>query len=319
MKGLVTIVGGAGFIGERLAGRLLRDDWLVRVVDMHPSRLYPHLSLVADIRVFDELVAALRGSDSVINLAAIHHDNERPVQRYYDTNSGGMATLCKALDALQINTLVFASSVAVYRPSNEVVNEETACAPMNHYGKSKLRAEEICRRWQSESVERSLIIIRPSVVFGEGNRGNIYRLWRQIESGRFAMVGRGDNRKSMAYVENAAGALQWALDLPAGAHIFNYADRPDLRMDELSTIFWKASPNGGRALPRIPYWIGLVVGICCDLASAIIRRPLPISAVRIRKFCSESRVDASKIADAGYQAPVEMRAALDQTIANRFE
>ena len=51
---------------------------------------------------------------------------------------------------------------------------------------------------------RSLVIIRPTVIFGEGNRGNVYNLFRQIADRRFLMFGDGENKKSMAYVGNVA-------------------------------------------------------------------------------------------------------------------
>ena len=54
---------------------------------------------------------------------------------------------------------------------------------------------------------RSLVIVRPAAVFGEGNRGNVYQLLRQIASRRFVMVGSGHNRKSMAYVGNVSALL----------------------------------------------------------------------------------------------------------------
>ena len=55
--------------------------------------------------------------------------------------------------------------------------------------------------WQSKSGN-SLIIVRPTVIFGEGNRGNVFNLFNQIASGKFVMVGKGENKKSMAYIGN---------------------------------------------------------------------------------------------------------------------
>ena len=55
--------------------------------------------------------------------------------------------------------------------------------------------------------ERSLVIIRPTVIFGKGNRGNVFNLFNQINKGLFAMIGDGENIKSMAYVKNVASFL----------------------------------------------------------------------------------------------------------------
>ena len=78
---------------------------------------------------------------------------------------------------------------------------------------------------------RSLVIVRPTVVFGEGNRGNVYNLLRQIASRRFLMFGDGRNKKSMAYVENVAAFIEYSLSFKKGVHIYNYIDKPDFDMN----------------------------------------------------------------------------------------
>ena len=103
-----------------------------------------------------------------------------------------------------------------------------------HTAARKLLAEEVHREWQEEEpTRRSLVIVRPTVVFGERNRGNVYELLRQIMTRRFVMVGSGRNRKSMAYVGNVSAFLVHVLGLGAGTHLFNYVDGPDLSMEEL--------------------------------------------------------------------------------------
>lgn len=56
-------------------------------------------------------------------------------------------------------------------------------------------AEGVYRKWLGTDTERSLTIVRPTVVFGERNRGNVYNLLRQMASGKFIMIGNGQNRK----------------------------------------------------------------------------------------------------------------------------
>ena len=76
-------------------------------------------------------------------------------------------------------------------------------------------------------LKKTLVIIRPTVVFGEGNRGNVFNLMNQIAKNRFMMVGSGTNRKSMAYVENVAAFLEYSLSFQSGLHVHNYVDKPD--------------------------------------------------------------------------------------------
>ena len=191
-------------------------------------------------------------------------------------NVGGATNVCGVCRELRIERLIFTSSAAVYGTAAPDSAEERAPAPFNAYGRTKLLAEQIHRAWQAEAPgRRSLVIVRPTVVFGEGNRGNVYQLLRQIASRRFLMVGKGHNRKSMAYVGNVSAFLVRALSLRAGAHLFNYADKPDFAMQELVDTVVQTLGRPALTGTRIPYAAGYVGGVVCDLLAALTGRPLP--------------------------------------------
>ena len=312
---MITIIGGAGFIGRRLAAQLLHRGDAVRVVDIAA----PHDSEVeyreADIRDRDALATAVEGSHVVYNLAAVHRDDVKPTSLYHDVNVTGAANLTGVCRDLGIDRLIFSSSVAVYGPSTTAISEDNVPNPTNEYGRSKLLAEQQYRHWQSEASEkRKLVIVRPSVVFGEGNRGNVYRLLQQIIGGRFVMVGNGKNRKSLAYVENLCAFLIHIGELDAGTYLYNYADKPDLSMEELvSTILYELGrPTIIR--PRIPYALGYLGGIACDLLTYSTRMNLSISALRIRKFCSTTTYLAKRARATGFTPKTGIREALGRVI-----
>ena len=285
--GLTTIIGGSGFIGRRLTAQLrLRGD-SVRVVDIVPPLNHEVDYQAADVRDRDALTTALKGSDVVYNLAAVHRDDVTPTSLYHDVNVTGASNLADVCRDLGINRLVFSSSVAVYGPSSGDISEDQTPSPSNAYGRSKLLAEHLYRDWLSEAPRRrTLVIVRPSVVFGEGNRGNVYRLLQQIIRGRFVMVGDGKNRKSMAYVENLCAFLVHVADFDSGIHLYNYADKPDLSMEELVSIILNALGRPPTIRSRLPYPLGYLGGLACDFVAYFMKRELPISALRITKFCS---------------------------------
>lgn len=315
----VDIVGGSGFIGSRLARRMTqRGGHTVRIIDKVPSRAFPALSVVADVRAIDELRASLTEGAALINLAAEHRDDVRPVSLYQEVNVDGARNLCTVAREKNVRTMVFTSSVAVYGFAPVGTGEDGAIAPFNDYGRTKHEAEEILRQWQREAPDtRALTIVRPTVVFGEQNRGNVYNLLRQIASGRFMMIGSGTNRKSIAYVENVAAFLEMATGFPPGIHTMNYVDQPDFDMNALVTLVYRALGKRSVIRARLPYWFGIGAGRIFDLVAAVSGRKFPISAIRVQKFCANS-VYASAVPTTGFVPPVPLMDALDRTVRHEF-
>lgn len=312
---LVTVIGGAGFIGRRLTADLVSRGHLVRVVDI-AAPTDPNVEYrAADVRDFDALSVATEGSTVIYNLAAAHRDDVKPTSLYYDVNVVGASNVARVCRKSAIRTLVFSSSVAVYGSNAHDASEDQLPLPNNDYGHSKLQAEEEYRKWHAEQpLYRSLVIVRPTVVFGEGNRGNVYRLLQQIATRRFVMVGRGQNRKSMAYVDNLCAFLVHTLGLPPGAHLFNYADKPDLTVADLVATILKELGRRPSVWAHLPYSIGYAGGIACDLIAITTRRSLPIGRNRIRKFCSTTTFSAKRLRTSGFQPPIALHAALAKTI-----
>jgi nucleoside-diphosphate-sugar epimerase len=160
--------------------------------------------------------------------------------------------------------------------------------------------------------------VRPTVIFGERNRGNVYNLLRQISGGRFLMVGSGTNKKSMAYVGNIVALIRYLLaERRAGYNVFNYADKPDFDMNELVA-------HVGRVLDKhipathFPYWLGMLGGYGFDALAFVTRRKLPISSVRVKKVCATTEFDASKAHSCGFEAPFTLGEGLERTLKYEF-
>ena len=312
---LVGVVGGAGFVGRRLVNDLQHAGHQVRVIDSASIGLRAPRDRKVDVRDRGGLVDALEGCQVVFNLAAVHRDDVRQAKHYNEVNVEGAVNIFAACRELAIERAIFTSSVAVYGLWAPDILEERTPAPVNAYGCSKLDAEGVHRKWQEEDPERrSLVIVRPTVVFGECNRGNVYELVRQIMARRFVMVGRGQNRKSMAYVGNLSAFLVHLLSLGAGSHLFNYTDKPDFSMEELVETILSTLGRRPVVTARIPYFVGYVGGVVCDLVAAVSGRSIPISGVRIQKFCSTTTFSSRRVQETGFRPPYGIREALIETI-----
>jgi len=314
----VVIFGGSGFIGTRLVARLLDAGCDVRVADIVGSSEYPDLYVPCDVRDFDDVAAACRDRDVIYNLAAEHVDDVQPRDLYYQTNVDGARNLCRAAETTGIRRMIFTSSVAIYGLPDRETDENGAAAPFNDYGKSKLQAEEVHREWLRGAEDRCLVIVRPTVVFGEGNHHNFYALVKQLATGRFLMVGKGRNRKSIAYVENVAAFLQFALRFEHGEHTFNYVDKPDFDMNTLVPMLRGMLGRPARVGVRLPYWLGYGLGLACDAVARITKKRLPISAVRVKKFCGSTQFSAQKVLAAGFEPPCSLEQGLKETIRAEF-
>lgn len=312
----ISLVGGSGFIGTRLAS-LLRDAAVrFRIADVQKSSTFPELWTRCDVRDRESVHEAIRGANTVINLAAEHRDDVRPLSRYHETNVGGAQQVCAAARECDVEKMVFTSSVAVYGFQPHPVDELGPFAPFNEYGKTKLEAEEVYRAWATEDPSRTLIIVRPTVVFGEGNRGNVYNLLRQVASGKFLMVGSGKNIKSIAYVGNIAAFLGHTLRLGPGVHIFNYVDGPDMNTRDLVDYIRCCLGKSGK-VPQLPKGVAMAGGHLLDAVARLSGRTFPISAIRVRKFCESTQFRANRVAQTGFTPLCSLSDGLAQTI--RFE
>jgi nucleoside-diphosphate-sugar epimerase len=315
MKVLVT--GGSGFIGTRLVECLLSAGHQVVIFDIRNSETYPDLVVRGDVRDCDALSKATVGCDIAYHLAAEHHDNVRPVSLYHDVNVGGARNLVTVAEATGTREIVFTSTIAVYGLGVDSPDEDSATRPFNEYGESKLESERVFEEWARRGAPRSLVTVRPSVIFGERNRGNVYNLLRQIRSRRFVMVGDGRNRKSMGYVANLAAFLMFAADRGPGFRLFNYADKPDLSTAELVMIARNAF-GIKQSSATVPYPVALLAGYALDGIGRITGQRFPISSVRIRKFCADTAVATDRVQRTGFVPPCTLKEGLKRMIESEF-
>ncbi|NCO03599.1 MAG: NAD(P)-dependent oxidoreductase [Alphaproteobacteria bacterium] len=288
----IAVTGGSGFIGGRLIKRLQMQGHEIINIDI--ASIAP-----IDIEHKEPLIQACAGCDAIYHLAALHRDDIFPRSRYYDVNSDGTKNVIEAAKANGIKRIIFTSTFALYGLNTGMPDEMSQPKPFNDYGASKLEAEVALKTWAQSNSSNIATIIRPVVVFGEGNRGNVYTLLNQITKKQFFMIGDGTNKKSMAYVENVAAFLEYCLNEKSNFEIYNYADKPDFNMKDLITLIYT---HLGWEKPKIsiPYAFGLYAGYGFDAIARLTKKQLPISAVRVQKFCANTTCEAEKYRKVGF-------------------
>lgn len=287
-------------------------------IDKEQSRDHAHLTKIGNVLDEAQLSSLLPGTDVVVLLAAEHRDDVSPASLYYDVNVEGMRRTLAAMERNGVKRIVFTSSVAIYGLDKDNPDETFPADPFNHYGKSKWQAEQVLQEWYANHPDWDINIIRPTVIFGEGNRGNVYNLLRQIASGKFMMIGKGNNEKSMSYIGNVVAFIKFLIDgKKFGYKVYNYVDKPDFSTNDL--VYHTGNVLGKR-IPavKIPYWLGMLGGYGFDVLAWITRKKLPISSVRVKKFCAVTKFDATKAMASGFVPPYTLAEGLKRTLEREF-
>jgi nucleoside-diphosphate-sugar epimerase len=285
----LLITGGSGFIGRQLAGRLRREGHAVTLFDLYPPAWdFGEARFVrGDIRDPASVRRVLRGIDVVFHLAAAHHDSGIAEATYFSVNEGGTRVLCEGMAAAGIRDHCFFSSVAAVGAASPPPMEQSIPRPAGPYGKSKLAGELVVREWVLGDAGRRALIIRPVAVFGPNSFANMYALIRQIARGRYLQVGRGDNVKSLVYIDNVIEATMalWESPWAPGVRLIHLVDRPDLKSVETAAALHRAM---GKPLPRLRIPLGLAVAAAwpLELIARTTGWDLPITSTRIRKFAA---------------------------------
>lgn len=314
----IVLIGGSGFVGTRLIDLLKQSYNELQNIDKQQSKFHSEVTTIANVLDKEKLSSLLKGADVVVLLAAEHRDDVSPTSLYYDVNVGGMKNTLEAMEVNGVKRIVFTSSVAVYGLNKENPNETHEKDPFNHYGKSKWEAEQVLQTWYQTHSDWNINILRPTVIFGERNRGNVYNLLKQISSGKFLMVGNGNNNKSMAYVGNIVAFIKFLIEnKTVGYDAYNYIDKPDFTMNELvnhvSVVLKKHIPT-----THFPFFLGMLGGYCFDALAFVTGRKMTVSSVRVEKFCATTQFDAMKMLNTGFKAPYTLGEGLARTLEFEF-
>ncbi len=300
------ITGGAGFIGRHL-NKLFEPEQVINI-DLRGEKIVPNQHVI-DIRNIDEIKKTIEDSTAIIHLAASHYDFEKD---YHSTNVQGTKNLLSVADEKGIGTFVFFSSVAVYGSSTSLADEDTIPNPENGYGKSKLEAEKVIEEWVNKGSGRKALIIRPAVVFGPHNYGNLFNLTRSIDKGYNIQLGKKRVIKSIAYVKNLADATQYLMEnMSQNYEIYNYVDEPQMSNIEISSTI--GSVLGSKKTITVPYSAAIILGKAFDLVGGVINKELMISSKRVEKFCTPTGFSAKKILKKGFKPTYNTQEGLIKT------
>ena len=295
------VFGGTGYIGVRLATHLKERGWgRVVLADIKPpaQALPDGVSFArCDVRrpIADQI--GTHSADWIFNFAAVHREPGHEFEEYFDTNLPGARNVCAHAEKISCNRLLFTSSIAVYGEITGPTDESVSTYPDTGYGISKLCAELIHEAWQTADVARRLVIVRPGVVYGPGDPGNILRMIRAIQKGIFVMPGDGSVRKSYAYIYGLLESMEFMMSRPEQYLCYNYVERETECLAELAGSV--ASELGIRR-PRLRVPTSALVGVA-RIAQILSGGKSPIHPVRVRKASQSTHIVPAELGRLGFE------------------
>jgi nucleoside-diphosphate-sugar epimerase len=237
----VLVTGAQGFLGREVVRQAREAGFQVRATDRGTQWTGGTVEeyCPADILVPHTLGEVMTGMDAVIHCAGLAHIHDRAkakVAPFTEVNEVGTGNVARAAVSAGVRRLVHISSVSVYGGTASGANEDTPCNPEGAYATSKSAAERRAAQMVTEG-NSTAVILRLATLYGEGDPGNVARLIRAIDTGRFVWVGTGSNMKSLLHREDAARACLAALHLESnGTQIYNVSAPPCTMAEVVHTI-----------------------------------------------------------------------------------
>ncbi|MFC3776432.1 NAD-dependent epimerase/dehydratase family protein [Mycolicibacterium holsaticum] len=294
------VTGSAGFIGSSLTASLREMGRSVVGVDRVSEPTAVDQMMCCDLAALTEEDLPIRECPStVIHLAAVCREPGYPWREYYANNAEATRRLCQAADRRGVQNIIFTSTMMTFAAGPWRRSESDFCDPDTAYGCSKLQAEEILRAWQTAKPGRRLRIVRPGVVFGPGDQGNMRRLIHALHRRRFAFIGREDTVKGCIYISDLVRLLVRLID-DDGPHDTYHAVYPEpttIRdiVDAINhTWGWNRRP------PTIPYRAAMAAAMPFGLIDPTGRR-FGAHPRRMQKLHLDTNISSDRLADLGFR------------------
>ena len=307
----ILITGVHGFVGTNLV-KALSEEHTIYGLDI----IAPEKDGVIKTYSWDDLDAGrVPEVDAIIHLAGKAHDtkNQSAADVYFKVNTELTKKIYDYYLKSKAKKFIFFSSVkaAADRVEGEYVDENVVPSPKGPYGESKIAAEEYIRANTdgTNNTDKKVYILRPCMIHGPGNKGNLNLLYGVVKKGIPWPLGAFENKRTFTSIDNLCYIINGLLTKSVESGIYNINDDEAVSTNELIDII--CSAMGKKAhIWRIPR--GLMEGVA-KIGGAL---HLPLNAERLQKLTENYVSSNAKIKKAlGVEKlPVRAKDGLKMTI-----
>jgi len=257
--------------------------------------------------------SSIKNSTNVVHLAGLAHDlkNTNQVEAYYHVNFELTKKLYDAFLTSNASKFIFISSVKAAADTVEsVLSEDVFPDPLTHYGKSKLKAEQYIQS-QPLPVGKSYYILRPCMIHGPSNKGNLNLLYQLVRKGLPYPLASFENKRSFLSIENLCYVIKELMvqtDVPSG--IYHISDDEPLSTNDVVKIF-------SMSLKRKPVLWHINKSFIYFIAKIGDQLKLSLNSEKLNKLTENYIVSNEKIKGAlNIKLPIEAKEGLMITAAS---
>lgn len=315
-----VLFGGSGYIGSNLLRFLLSQNRFSKYLICDIRELIGFDKEIENqtvkfiyLDVRSEIGINLGNIDKenswIFNFAAIHREPGHSYREYFNTNIPGARNINELARKTGIKNIFFTSSIAPYGKSLKERTEDSPLYPETAYGISKALAEKIHENWLAEDGSRRLIIVRPSVIFGPKDPGNVYRMIKSLKIGTFVLPDGGKVIKGYGYVFGLIDSILFTMNQKKPFIVYNYAENPLVPLNEMVKI---VKEQLGYKKPTLNVSVGVlaVAAFFIQKGFKLIGKKSDIHPVRVRKAGFPTNIIPQYLIDQGFNFKYNFREAL---------
>lgn len=319
----VLVTGATGFMGSYLVPKLIEKGYYVRLLVRDKTKAKNLFGdtceiFVGDIESENTIKGCCNNIDVVYHMAALMgHDSPSPevFERFRKVNVSGVANIINEALESHVKKFIHVSSTAALGLQQAViyVDENTECKPYTPYQVSK-REGEICVLDAAKNRGLPAVIIRPSMVYGPGFKGDFLTLARVCKTGWFPRIGRGKNLSPALYITDLIEALIRFIDKGTFGEIYLLSSKDSYTLEETVMIISKCLNRKIRFV-YVPRWIAVEGAAFLELICKLLKRKPSVTKRNIKSVSSDRIVNISKMIEVtGFEPKIPLSVGLPKTI-----
>jgi nucleoside-diphosphate-sugar epimerase len=319
MKTLVT--GGTGVTGRALVCRLLDEGRTVVVLDNKEGYKTDELRqrgaevMIGSVTDPASVERCMRGVEIVHHVAAAFREMHLPDKEYAFINVEGTRIVAEAAHRKRVRKFIYCSTCGVHgKVEKPPATEDAPIKPSDYYQQTKYDAERVTLAYHEKGLPS--MILRPNAIYGPGDPGRYYMIFKRVQNGSFPMFGSGRTLYHPLYIDNLIDAFMLSEQPDRGlGQAYLIADEEYFTIEELVRRVARAMGRDVK-IPHYPVWPLVATGHIVEKFCKPLGIAPPIYPRRVDWFRQDRAFDISKAKrELGYRPKIDLDEGLRRAYA----